>query len=201
MARPLDIQRRRTIAHEAFEVIKEQGVHKITMSHLAKALNMKRPTLYWYFPDVESVFEAVVDNIIHRVIIHTTEAMGRHSHPVDQLDAMLRAVVEFYMEHRTELMGMIQLWSVGSSNPERLVAHERELLKPQREFLVSLVQGGIDRGQIKPCDAGGLADTMITLIDGANFHRMAYNDDLSLMLNFVSTHILHPLRIPQQEVK
>ena len=58
MPRRPDLARRAELAHAAFEVLRARGM-QTSMRELAEALGIKRPTLYFYFPDLGVVFETV----------------------------------------------------------------------------------------------------------------------------------------------
>ena len=60
MPRRPDLARRAELAASAFEVLRTRGM-QTSMRELADALGVKRPTLYFYFPDVGAVFETVLD--------------------------------------------------------------------------------------------------------------------------------------------
>ena len=199
MARPVDVERRREMAARAFEVVKERGIHKTTMSDIAKALEIKRPTLYWYFPDLSAVFREVYLELQHEVLTHVTDAMRQESHPIDQLQACLEAAMTFFGERRDVMGGLIQLWAVGSTERESWKAETARLIAPQREFMTKLVEHGIRKGQVESCDAKGLTDTLFMLIDGYNVHAVLDGAEPKEMLRFASENILGPLRIPQKE--
>ena len=59
MARTPDLVKRAEIAEQSFEFIRTRGFQKRTMRDIAKALGMKRSTLYWYYRDLGGIFEAV----------------------------------------------------------------------------------------------------------------------------------------------
>jgi AcrR family transcriptional regulator len=201
MARQPDMQRRAEIAARALDVVLERGVHRTTMSDIARALDMKRPALYWYFSDLGAVFDAALDNLQQNIIAHVSKRMGQEIHPIDQLYAVLCAVVEFYADRRELLIGMFQLWAVAGAqgDPEPLLTRERELMEPQRNFLIALLKNGIALGRVAPCDVEGLVDTMLTLVDGAQVQRVTRDADLRPMLNFVKTVMLEPLRLKESK--
>jgi AcrR family transcriptional regulator len=201
MARQPDMQRRAEIAARALDVVLERGVHRTTMSDIARALDMKRPALYWYFSDLGAVFDAALDNLQQNIIAHVSKRMGQEIHPIDQLYAVLCAVVEFYADRRELLIGMFQLWAVAGAqgDPESLLTRERELMEPQRNFLIALLKNGIALGRVAPCDVEGLVDTMLTLVDGAQVQRVTRDPDLRPMLNFVKTVMLEPLRLKESK--
>ena len=91
MARPVDLERRREIALQALEVLRTQGLQQATMSGLAKALGLKRPTLYFYFPSIPDLFLALVE--IHREeeVAWVAERLAGKTHPIDAMLAFLRA--------------------------------------------------------------------------------------------------------------
>ena len=60
MPRRPDLARRAELARAAFEVLRTRGM-QTSMRELADALGVKRPTLYFYFPDLGAVFETVLD--------------------------------------------------------------------------------------------------------------------------------------------
>lgn len=196
MGRPVDRAKRRALALAAFEVVKERGVHKITMSHLAKALGIKRPTLYWYFPTLEALFEEVYDGLQHGVITQVTDAMLGAKHPIDQLEACLDAAVNYFKCHRGEVAGLLQLWAVGSAARPAWQDGRSRVLTPQRQFIIKLIEHGIAQGSLRPCDATGLADTLLMLIDGASVHAVLEGADASAMVEFAKKYLLRPLRLP-----
>ena len=58
MPRRPDLARRAELATAAFEVLRARGM-QTSMRELADALGVKRPTLYFYFPDLAAVFDSV----------------------------------------------------------------------------------------------------------------------------------------------
>ncbi len=194
MARPINYKKRREIARKAFEVVLRQGVQGTTMSDIAKALSMKRPTLYWYFPDVGSLFDAVADDVEDRVLAHVVQAMAEKEHPIDQLVALLDAAVGFYETDPTVLHGLIQLWAVRSQSTQALVERQRRVLEPQRRFLVRLVEQGVETGRIRPCAVEGLVDTVLTMVDGIVFRRVTLDTHLDSVLQFMQERVLLPLK-------
>ena len=195
MARPVDKKKRAEIAKQALELIKTRGVHKITMSELASGLGMKRPTLYWYFPDLNALFEVVLLDIQQDVLVHVTTAMMEKTHPIDMLDALITSAAAYYNDKRDLVMSLVQLWSVASGgDAEPFLDLERKLLAPQREALIKLVEAGVAAEQVKPCDVEGLVDTVLTVADGCAIRSLAHGFDNKPMIEFVRRHVLRPLQ-------
>ena len=115
MARTVDLERRADLATRAFEVIRARGVHRTTMSDLAAALGLKRPTLYFYFRDLGAVFEAVHEATQRAYLTHVTARLAGVAHPIDLLIAVLRSTSEFHRAERERIVALFQLWAVGGA--------------------------------------------------------------------------------------
>jgi len=199
MARPIDHQKRRRIAAQALAVLTRQGVQETTMSDVATATGIKRPTLYYYFPDLSALYDTVLEDIEDRVLNHVVTAMGQQKHPVDQLSALLRAVVQFYQKEKDILLGLCQLWATRSHDTNALQTRQQRVLEPQRRFLVQLVTDAIQGGRMKPCDVEGLVDTLLTVADGLVFRQATLGFDTEDVVAFMQKQVLQPLKIEAKE--
>jgi len=199
MARPIDHQKRRRIAAQALAVLARQGVQDTTMSDVASATGIKRPTLYYYFPDLTALYDTVVEDIEDRVLNHVVAAMGQETHPVDQLTALLRAVVAFYESEKDVLLGLCQLWASRTHDTHALQARQRRVLEPQRRFLIQLVTQAVADGRMQPCAVEGLVDTLLTVVDGLVFRQATLGFETDDVVSFMQEQVLQPLKIPTKE--
>lgn len=195
MARKPDLARRREIAARAFEVIRERGVHRTSMSDIAAALEMKRPTLYWYFKDIGSIFEAVLDDNQASLEAYVVGRLAGYGHPLDVLEQLVRAALDYYEERQGSIIVLFQLWAVAaSSEPERVLEQGRQFLGAARSRLVALVRAGINQKLVAPCNAEGLVDLVLVTVDGAMVRRVMTNDEVSSIVDGLCEHVLAPLR-------
>jgi TetR/AcrR family transcriptional regulator len=201
MARPVNHQKRREIATQAFQVVLERGAYATTITDIAKSLGMKRSTLYWYFSDLGSLFDAVTQEIHEEVASYVVQAMAKRDHPIDQLIAVLEAAVDFYEKRGEVLRGLIQLWAFRCHDVETMIERQRQVLAPQRKFLVQLVEQGVQNGDIRPCDVPGLVDTVLTLVDGTVFRRVTLDMSPDKILDFARKNLLLPLKISNTKAK
>src|SRR5262245_57882149 len=154
MARRPDIAHRSELAGRAFDVIRSRGVHRTSMSDLATALDIKRPTLYWYFKDLGEIFESVFDETRRRQLVFTAERLVGIEHPIDYLEALGRATLAFNQGRREIIVIMFQLWALGgTADPQRTLARGRAGIEPLRAGLIARLEDGVRRGLVAPCDA------------------------------------------------
>jgi len=195
MARTVDTKRREEIAARAFEVVKEQGVHQTTMSDIASALNMKRPTLYWYFKDLGAVFDAVLvgrDDELYKFVL---ARVHRFEHPIDRLAEVVRATTEFFTSRRDEMMVLFQLWTIAcSGDPARLERRRRDFIVPVHKALTTELHAGIEAGLVAECDPKLIVDLAIAFIDGAQLHQLIRNANAGVLVEGFCQYTLEPLR-------
>ncbi len=192
--------RRAEIAARAFEVIRARGVHKTSMSDIASALGMKRPTLYWYFSDLSAVFEAVVEENRSRLEAFVLARIGDLDHPIDVLNALVRAHMDFYEGRRDVLVALFQLWAVAvtdRSNP--IVEDSRQFMTTVRGRLIDLVDTGIADGRVAPCDATHVVDLVLAVTDGSLMQRVTMETDPKTLVDALDKHVLSPLRIQEND--
>ncbi len=196
MGRRPDLERRADILSRALQVLRERGVHGTSMTELAAALGVKRPTLYWYFKDVGDLFDAAFDEANHQALTAVTVRMADQGHTVDRLAAMVEGMVEHWQGRRGEIIVLFQLWAAGrSGDPAGVLARGEELLLPFRAGMIDLIEAGQARGEVVACDPEGVADAVLAVMHGALVHLVAREADLSPMLATVRERFLEPLKV------
>lgn len=197
MARALDLRRRADLAARAFEVLRERGVHRTSMSDLAAGLGLKRPTLYFYFRDLDEVCAAVVEEMQRRLRAFALERVAGFDHPLDLLAGVARALLDFYAGRRDAAVVLLQLWAQsGARDPGAAVTRERSFFEPVRAALVEQLRAGVARGQVAACDPGAIVDLTLAAADGALVAFVARDADPSPILAALCATVLEPLRRP-----
>lgn len=64
---------RSQIVHTALEMMKSDGVEGLSMRKLGARLNIRAPTLYWYFPDRSSILREVIKTLLTDTISRVPE--------------------------------------------------------------------------------------------------------------------------------
>lgn len=194
MPRKVDIARREQIAAQAFEVIKANGVHQTTMSDIAAALNMKRPTLYWYFKDLAAVFDSVLAGNDEQLYAFVLGRLRGVEHPIERLATVVRATSEFFAGRRDEMMVLFQLWTIAcAGDPSRLERRRREFIQPVRRALIDELRGGIAGGLVRDCDPEVVVDLALAVIDGAQFQQQLRDADALRVIDGFCRLTLDPL--------
>ena len=72
-----------------------------------------------------------------------------------------------------------------------------EFLDPIRAQLIAMIEAGIERGEITPCDAAALVDLVVSVADGALIHRATRGADTDAAIDVFARYALHPLRLSE----
>jgi AcrR family transcriptional regulator len=200
MPRRPDLARRAELANAAFEVLRARGM-SISMRELAHALGVKRPTFYFYFSDLNAVFETVLEQTYRALAESVIARTQEHAHPLDRLRAIASATIEFHRERPQLIGGLLQLWAVGGGDVNRILERERKIVIGARDALVADLRAGIARKEVRPCDPARIVDLVLAVVDGVLVHHVlgiARPDDVVLEL---SERIIEPLRMPKKKRK
>lgn len=197
MARPVDKAKRRELALAALEVLRTEGLQQATMSGLAKALGLKRPTLYFYFPGIPDLFAALFEILRDDELSFVAEHMRGISHPLDALSTFLRAEHAFVKERGLDdvILLMASFWASGSdADRSRFRALVLKDLLPARTLFVTLLEQGIQQGTIAPCNSEALVDMVFALQDGILVQGGLRDIDAEGVFRLVEQQVLGPLR-------
>ena len=194
MPRRLDVARRQELALAAFEVLRTRGV-QTSMSELADALGVKRPTLYFYFPDLDTVFETVLDQTYRALTELVMTRVRTLDHPLDRLRAVVDATISFHRERPNLIGGLFQLWAMGGRGFQSVLERERRAVVAARDALVADLRGGVARKQVRACDPERVVDLVLAVIDGVLVHHVVGIARPEAVIEELAARIIEPLRI------
>lgn len=195
MSRTVDHAQHEQMALRALEAIRAGGVAGLTMARLARDLEVKRSTLYWYFGSLEEVFDAVLAVVLERQGLHLAEVVAAQTHPIDQLIAWIHGVHDYYGDDPELLALLVQLWAVGRpSTPQLAISQALASFEPLRDAAIAMLDEGVRVGAVRPCDPAVLVDLCAVTIDGTLVHRVSRGlDSAPVVAHFIAT-TLEPLR-------
>lgn len=155
--------RRSVILEAAARLFAERGFHRTTTRDIAEAADVSEGTLYNYFENKDELLMGIMARLEVSQQIATRMA---GSFPSDA-----REFVEFLLHYRKELMdkngAMLQaVLSEILVNPQLRQRYYQELVVPSIAIMQEHLQERMERGQIRPVDAGLAAHFLVGLTTG-----------------------------------
>jgi AcrR family transcriptional regulator len=200
MPRRPDLARRAELAKAAFEVLRTRGAGT-SMSELADALGVKRPTLYFYFPDVGAVFESVLDQTYAAHAEALIAKIRTLDNPLDRLRALLDVTMQFHRDRPHLIGGLLQLWAVGGRDVTSVLERGRRMVQASRDALIADLRGGIARKEVLPCDPERIVDLVLAVVDGVLVHLVLGIAKPNDVIQELADRVIEPLRPPKATKK
>jgi AcrR family transcriptional regulator len=194
MPRKFDHARRSELARAAFDVLRTRGV-QTSMRELADAIGVKRPTLYFYFPDLGAVFESVIDETYRTLAELVMARVQGVAHPLDRLRAVVDATIAFHRERPQLIGGLFQLWAMGGRDFASLLDRERRIVVAARDALVADLRGGIARREVRACDPERIVDLVLAVVDGVLVHHVIGIARPDGVIEELADRVIEPLRV------
>lgn len=200
MPRRPDLARRTELAHAAFDVLRARGM-QTSMRELADALGVKRPTLYFYFPDLGAVFETVLEQMYKTYANEIAQRCVDVEHPLDRLRTVVEATIAFHRERPNLIGGLFQLWAVGGRDLESVLDRERKMVLLGREALIADLRAGIARREVKDCDPERVVELVLAVVDGVLVHHVLGIASADRVIEELVERVIEPLRKPKRKKK
>ena len=171
------------------------GMAKTTMSEIAKDLNFSKALLYYYFPDKNSLYSAVFEYVIDKMIEDIEEVIGRGGdfeeimmYSIDMRDKIINQyynLFEYTMKMVKEL-------------PDELEQVFKESYLREVEIIEKILQIGIDAGEIRVEDINETARILLYSLFGM---RMGILKDMKKMLFPTKEEFDHILSLQKKMMK
>lgn len=194
MARVMDNARRQDLAEQAVAVLQQEGLD-LPNATLAERLALKRPTLLYYFPNKASILESALQAMFTEQVAFVIARMSEHEHPLDQLDAQIRAVHAFHHGREGRVVFLTQaIASLGMNTAERFLVMGDQAFEAQRNLMKVRLREAIDDGRMHPCDVDALVRLVRSTVDGLMVQRFMTGCALQPVHDFFKSQVLDPLR-------
>jgi TetR/AcrR family transcriptional regulator, cholesterol catabolism regulator len=132
-------RKRHEIASAAAELFNRSGYAMTTMDHIAKAVNLAKPTLYHYFRSKDSILTCIHEEVID-LLLHGYDARAKNGLPPDEMLLEVMADTLGLMHTHRGHMGVFFEY-----NRELSPASRRKIWRKRDRYL-SLVEGLFEQG-------------------------------------------------------
>lgn len=198
MARTVDTKKRLDLAYQAFEVVVRKGLLRTTLTEVARELEMKRTTLYWYFQSIGQIVIEVLQDIEAQEKAHMDDVLEGVEDVVDILLAKLHGYYAFYQEKELFLTLVFQL-DGDDLEPgiQAYMEQSKQKLMSEREEIAKLLQEGVQAGALHPHHSEQLSDATLSYILGVLLHGLDVPIDGHALIDLFAQGLILPLRVKE----
>lgn len=152
-------RRRAEISRAAERIFADKGFAAATLEDVAERMEMRRPSLVYYFKDKEELYDAVFSEILAE-LLQRIEATRDGDDPRKRMEAIASIWIDYLSERRDAATIVLrQVLDVLPSRSPATLALFEEMVKSIQEA----ISEGVERGVFKPMDAGQYALTIAGL--------------------------------------
>ncbi len=152
-------RKRRELAREEIlaasrKVLLDRGLVGLTLSAVARELNLTKAALYYYFDSKEKLVSELVFRSLERHAGIVGDAIAATSSGVDALEALIRTSADHYGERLDELRLSYLVPQIGTAAARRFDRENLARIRPFNERMYGTVASRIradqERGEIDP---------------------------------------------------
>lgn len=155
-----------TILNAAQKRFGQYGLCKTTMTEISAEIGLSKATLYYYYPDKESLFEAVIEKEQNE-FIEEIKSLIKPTSKANSLFVMYQKKRNTYFGKFMNL-SKLRYDSLTSSKP-LLGKLSEKLSEKEREIVRSIIEVGINNKEYRKINAQNYADFLLLLLQGIRF--------------------------------
>ena len=152
------------------------GLTKTTMTEIATDIGMGKASLYYYFPDKENLFEAVINKELNIFLEEMNQMMSTGL----EASAQLKKYVKMRISLFTRYINLANLRSDSTDNSKPICGKCMEGFRNKEiELVVTMLQVGITSKEFKRINKQEYAEVLVNLLLGLRLVKMKYKDTSS----------------------
>lgn len=148
---------REDILQAAATLFSTKGVSGTRIAHIAEAVGLKSPSVYYHFSDIDEIVHHLIEFVVNDSMVFATSIAADSGSPRERLGELL----EYHLSRL--ISSNYDLWFIASESglPKSLSPHLTKNANRWRKAVSSLVNEGIKAGDFQKIDQD-LALGMIT---------------------------------------
>jgi AcrR family transcriptional regulator len=132
-----DIREARLLA-EAEALLRDGRFDEASISDIAAAAEISRPTFYFYFASKQGLLERLIETTLDELITrHRARIQREHATPADELRGILHDVAELWVEHGVVLAAAAELAGSVPSLFDRIAGVMHAVADDRAAFLMA----------------------------------------------------------------
>ncbi len=147
------------ILKEAAKLFKDKGFGGTSMRDLAEKVGMEAPSLYYHIGSKDEILEKICFDVACTYLSHLEELELSNEPYLDKMKSLIRLHVRMMISNGPEVSVTNHDWKYLSK--EKLVEF-KELRRLYENQLTTLIESGIDAGELAPVNATVAVFTLLS---------------------------------------
>jgi TetR/AcrR family transcriptional regulator len=153
------------------------GLAKTTMAEIATDIGMSKASLYYYFPDKEHLFVAVITREMDTFIEVMQKVINSPDSSAEKLHHYVSQRLTYFQQFIS--LGKIVATSLESLKPAFAKFHDEFAIR-ERTIIREILQSGIDSKEFTAMDPVMYADFFVSALQGFRTHLLKQRDSYLL---------------------
>jgi len=158
-------ERKSQIIEAAMNVFSRLGINKARMDDIADESGLSKGALYWYFKSKDEIIAAILGSIVDREL----DALKIFIEQEGSAAARLNHIIELVQQDMKRMKRWLPLLYEFYALALRSIRTRNVFTEYFRNYtfvLASIIEQGIQRGEIRPVDANDFAVAMVATLEG-----------------------------------
>jgi len=142
------------------------GLAKTTMSEIAQDLSFSKALLYYYFPDKNALYAAVLEHVVNQSFAEMDAAVADIDDCIEAMMLVLDKRIEFITRYYNLLEYSV---SAVQQLPDEMAQVLRESKNKEIGIIQKILQRGVETGQLQTDNVRETAEIMLFSLVGMRF--------------------------------
>ncbi|HEU4807997.1 MAG TPA: TetR family transcriptional regulator C-terminal domain-containing protein, partial [Homoserinimonas sp.] len=152
----------------------EGGLNAVTLRSVATRVGVTPALIAHYEPSMDALLATTFTSIVQSELAEVIERLAHEPTPTDALRRLINTLLEPERQETTAIW--VDAWSLGRRN-DVISDAVRVQMDAWQDFVVAIVQAGIDSGEFTTNEPDAVAWQLIGMIDGLNAQSLVrYRD-------------------------
>jgi AcrR family transcriptional regulator len=163
---PTAAETRRRILDAAVRRIAREGIDEVRIARIATDAGVSPSLVHYHFESRDALLvEALQHSYELAGTVRTPAGEDRRTPAGERLAEMIDSCLPAPGAQRDDWLLWVELWLRSSRHPE-LAETATRLYARLHEWFAGVIEDGVARGELAPCDAARLTDRLLAVIDG-----------------------------------
>lgn len=190
--------RRQAIIDTAAALFDQAGYHKTSLTDVAAAVGIAKPTLYHYFTSKEEILFWIHDDFISQLIARQERREGTGLSAMECLQAIIHDLLDMMVDHRGHIRAFYDTYRELSSRWQAPIRLKRDLYF---RVVVDVIQQGVQDGIFRPEAPDLMAFAVIGMCSWAyTWYSQSSSKSADDIARLYSDILLHGLQLHDSHV-